>query len=171
MYLLGVEYSDRQLARTLIRGLWHIYDSGGVSCGRSLRATLIEEVIRLWESDNFPTVETISAILEDVQSHARQMTLQHLLFVDLKLLSDVELIRLLLAKLHEWYENDAILHDEPLGFYEFSIMHSICELLHIDARAQKFFRQNLKYSIEDLIEETKRRYRLKMDFRMNLLEF
>lgn len=62
------EYSPKgkpklDIAKDCLSNLWQIYDSGGISVGRSLRAAILEEAHSLIEAGLFQAAKTLLAIL------------------------------------------------------------------------------------------------------------
>jgi hypothetical protein len=61
---LSCEASNKDIALKALRALWVRYDSGGISCGRSLRASLLEKIIGCIDRDeDLPGTHTSLSIL------------------------------------------------------------------------------------------------------------
>lgn len=61
---LSRDSAPKQIALEVLRALWVSYDSGGISAGRSLRATLLEKIIHCIDDDeNLSLMQNFFSIL------------------------------------------------------------------------------------------------------------
>jgi hypothetical protein len=165
--------SDYVLARLLIRKLWQMYDNGGVSMGRSLRASLLESILPLlpeltdeesglsekvgvWEL--YREGERRRKINKKVE---KQKFTQPLLFVSLPYISNATLFCLVIDAILDWYKADEKKSDFPL-VHQKDIVEMILYILS-NCFYKKQFARRRKYGYEELIEEVGNRGRVKME--------
>ncbi|MGD1002966.1 MAG: hypothetical protein ABR884_00100 [Minisyncoccia bacterium] len=108
------------LARLTLSLLWGIQDAGGVSCGRSVRSTLLEAAMDLLPR---PNIDISEFTIFDIQGEAglpsrRRVGIfleQQLPLPRLDLVSDQDLAMMILGSLRLWYEQDAKISEQPLS--------------------------------------------------------
>lgn len=154
--------SHKVLFRMIVNRLWIEYDHGGISCGRSYQATLLEGFMSL-----FPLDEPHYGIDGDIHKEIKDRTDRYLRskriikhkerhvqlelpFQELEVLSNTEFALLSLEEMCRWYREES----EKLGFYfQFpgkvvNHLKNMCELCYNKSICR---RVSLKQITKDLI--------------------
>lgn len=107
--------SDRGLARLLLRKLWQMHDTGGISHGRSYRNRLLEAIIDLIPNPELRDLDFFSFQELIQESKIRNENLEMNCFANLaimksrtlKTITNRSLAYLVLLKLWYWYDERA----------------------------------------------------------------
>lgn len=161
--------SSYSLVRMLMTKLWRIYDSGGVSVGRSLRAGLLESTTNLLshvqedagiDIDTVETWDLRDEVFRRVQ-HGLIDTAQPVLFLSLAHIPDWNFACLVFEALLAWYEQDAKAHPWPLTA-ESEIARAIWQCMAGAQHVQQFRDARITFDPRSLIAESDTRFRERM---------
>ncbi len=156
MLIQGIEYSDAEVARLLMTKLWRIYDAGGISMGRGLRAGLLESVIDIIPKVFGEVDEFLFDILEKIKNLSLSAEpIQLWLFDEVEFLPHDVFVGFVLEKLRQYYW----VYGEDCSSFEKDILITICKLLRINGRRKSLTWPVRTYSAEALITEGKNRFR------------
>ncbi len=127
-------FSNLKIALLILNRLWMIYNAAGESQGKSLRASLVEAVSKLVPLNNYyqQTLKTEDLIEEATHRERSFLPLQLILRFgnDLKSLTDIDLIKLMLIKLDAWYMQQCSMKDDPNIKAEWAFVGGANKALH-----------------------------------------
>lgn len=157
-----LKLSDSDLARLLARQLWQGYDSGGISLGRSLKATILEAAFQIWplpefDDGSFDELKFCRYLQSEVQDRLIGKSTPisgQVLFGELEAQSDSLIIGLLLRCLFSLYETDS---DQYFVMSEYKIMGQIIGLFECQREISLF--ADINYL--EVINEADRRWRIR----------
>jgi hypothetical protein len=166
--MLIIDVSNTDLARMLMRVIWQIYDTGGISMGRSREAVLLESAMSLiplsGDCKNFVVKTAIDEAsrrvylgkMEDLSIRIRADILafskQPLFDFGPSGLSDIELALFILMELKKEIldeDSEVVLR----GFYIASLLSTAVILIFSESRT--FFEKS--FSVEEALAEVKNR--------------
>lgn len=167
-----VQVDDWQLVLLIMNRLWRMYDSGGVSVGRSLRASLLESITGLTRISDYCNHEyEIDDFI--VEAKMRQGTkYSGQLFLDLGLagVPNQLFFRFLVREMKLWYQDDMRTNKFPLD-YERKIVDTMYELLCCNDYLQQFDKADIIYTKEELLQEAENRSYTRFLYDSGLYEY
>jgi hypothetical protein len=162
--------SDRELGRHLMNRLYSIYDLGGVSCGRSLRAGLLESFIFFTEKPEDMEI-TDRALIEEARTRAFLRLSAEFQPEFPALIREIEHLSLEtftafgILEMKRWYDRERDAEKFwPVG--ETTLVEALFELFGVPAILRQFKELNVTFSPLTLIEESKNRTRRRNETEM-----
>lgn len=160
------ELRNKQLFTRIVQSLWTLYDNGGISFGRSYIASLLECCRSFLDFTDLPGIlegdpkRVVKMRIAENESCERSVfnTIQlELPFEDLQVLSDNDLLFVLLEESHRWYQEEAeksgFMYKTPAVYTE--LLRDFCLVAYPDINHERI--KHVRFNKESLLTEGKNR--------------
>lgn len=157
MNALLESFSNLKIALLLLNRLWASYDLGGVSVGRSLRATLIETISYLAPLRYYYHESVFGDhLLEEAKwskSQRHHIQLRFDFDFELSEISDEHLFKLIMIRLHGWYMENMLVNGNKIKLIEWKIIEAVMDVLNVNELLMTYRAKLLNCTSEQLISE------------------
>lgn len=149
--------TNDEMARLILRRLWQIHDAEGVSMGRCLSNVLLESAMHILPLPEMhdPDVFDVFELLDEAVKRKRKISHHLKATPRLQRISNRTLATLVLHELQAWYREDAEKNPLMALTFQWRLTNSAVGLLSLP----RGFKKPASWSREDLIEESRERYR------------
>ncbi len=145
---------NHQIAFLIMNRLWRMYDAGGVSIRRSLRAALLEVILGLIKIENYFNEDAglgIETLVEEARTRKVTNCPVQLYFnFGLKGMPHSLFFCFILREMRRWYKEQ---ENEYLSNHERKIVETLCYLFDCDRSLAQFDVAGVSYSREQLLQE------------------